>query len=128
MTPRVTERILYKAFNIQDDTALQALVAGTFYHNEKGKLLTLKNAKGFVVKPISPQAHLEMCNVGYHAGTLSGYHSLMDERDAERGTKNGIWDSNYKALYRVLLTGIESGHFRQGKFVGRQFKIIKRIA
>jgi hypothetical protein len=126
MTKPVTQRILYKHFIIEDDGILSAPINRKNYYNSKGKLLTEKNAVGSTIPRIKGELHI--CSWGYHAGRLAGYHGYADERELVRGARNGRWDSTRDAMYKVLLSEIDTESSHSEKWVGRCFKILKRIA
>jgi hypothetical protein len=125
MTKPVTQRILYKHFIIEDDGTLVAPYNRKNYYNSKGKLLTEKNAVGSAIPRI--KGELGICCWGYHAGRLAGYHGYADERELVRAARNGTWDSSRDAMYKVLLSEIDK-YAHADKWVGRSFKILKRIA
>lgn len=126
---RLKERVLYKAFHVMEDGILTASQQKVEYKSKRGKILTVKNAIGFVAEPLDPN-HIQRCAWGYHAGTLRGWHGFPDERHVRRDVKSGNFAAHY-AIYKVLLSGIDTSgpaeRWPIDKWVGTSFKILKRV-
>jgi hypothetical protein len=103
------------------------------YLNTKGERLHLDNLEGFVAKPI--KGKLRRCNRGYHAGTLRGWfgvNSIKEWKEESAHRRNLLCE--VKLIHVPSIKDglvVEKGQERQGidgKWVGRSFKIIRRVA
>jgi len=119
---------LYKSFRIgEDGVTLRSPYVGNQAWSPTKKALTLKNYEGWTSKKI--KGEIRMCWSGFHAGTLQGWHGVRSFAEFKRARPS-------MALFEVELHQTPNLTYAKdwycqgdfGKWVGRSFTIIKRVA
>ena len=121
---------LYKEFYSQPEyyggrVVLAGPYSGKGYRNERDTRLSPGTLKpGWRSKRIAGK--LAICGVGFHAGTLKGWFNVRSENAWKRTSNRNAYLAEVK-LIEVDRKQPPRGGYRGGKYVGRQFEIVRVV-